>query len=95
MNASAVRAALVEADHLAHCARMLLGALNAHAVALDRIDEATTINAVQCAKHEADAACESVSEYWRGVNNAVYEYRKRADRVRQSDFSTAQGEQTP
>lgn len=89
--AKAVRPALIDADHLAECAERLLAALNRKAGAVERVEVADMgdIGAPQRAADELADANEQVSEYWRGVQGAAYEYRKRAERARKAMGSTA------
>lgn len=70
--------ALVDADQLAHCAERMLGALNEVAGAqamVDAVDTAAAYGRLQAAE-------ELRSEYWRAIQSAAYEYRKRAARLR-------------
>lgn len=78
------RSALIDADHLAECAERLLDALNRKAAALKRAETADMgdIGSPQRAADELEAAEEQVSEFWRAVRSATYEYRKRAERAR-------------
>lgn len=81
----AARSALIDADHLAECSERLLAALNRKA-ALERVDlaEFGDIGAPKRAADELEAANEEVSEFWRAVRSATYEYRKRAERAWQA-----------
>jgi hypothetical protein len=90
----AVRSALIDADHLAECSERLLAALNRKAGALERVDlaEFGDIGAPKRAADELEAANEEVSEFWRAVRSATYEYRKRAERARQAMGSNIQGD---
>lgn len=76
--------ALIDADHLADCAERLLAALNRKAGAIERVEVADMggIGAPERAAMELEKANETVSEFWRGVQGAAYEYRKRAERAR-------------
>lgn len=76
--------ALVDADHLADCAERLLAALNRKTGAIERVEVADMgdIGAPERASLELEQANEAVSEFWRGVQGAAYEYRKRAERAR-------------
>lgn len=69
---------LVDADHLADTAERLLAALNAATGAQERFD--STGYAVDA--EALELAEETVTEYWRSVRSATYEYRKRAERAR-------------
>jgi len=76
--------ALVDADHLAACSEKMLGAMNRHHAAVERgevVDE-TDIEACASALVELEQAEAEVSEYWRAIQSAAYEYRKRATRAR-------------
>ena len=79
-----VMGALFEADHLATCAEKLLAALNRKAAAIERCEVADMgdIGAPSRAALELEQAEAEVSEYWRAVRNATYEYRGRAERAR-------------
>ncbi len=79
-----VRGALVDADHLATCCEKMLASMNRHHAAVERgeaVDEAD-IEACAAALVELEQAETEVSEYWRAIRSAAYEYRKRADRAR-------------
>lgn len=82
----AARSALIDADHLAECAERLLASLNRRDGAIERVEVADMgdIGAPQRAANELEAAQEQVSEFWRAVRSATYEYRKRAERARQA-----------
>ena len=89
----AVRSALLDADHLAECSERLLAALNRKAGAQDRLDVAELggdAEAHQRAEDELEDAKAEVSEFWRAVRSATYEYRKRAERARQAMGSNAE-----
>lgn len=79
-----VQGALVDADHLAECAERLLRALNRKAGAIERVEvsDMSDAGAQQRAAIELEQAEEEVSEFWRSVRSATYEYRKRAERAR-------------
>lgn len=87
----AVRSALIDADHLAHCSERLLAALNRKAGALERVEVADMGDAGAPARAalELEQAEADVSEYWRAVRSATYEYQKRAERARQAMGSNA------
>lgn len=89
----AARSALIDADHLAECAERLLRALNRKAGAMERIEVADMgdIGAPQRAAIELEQVEEEVSEFWRAVRSATYEYRKRAERARQAMGSNLEG----
>ena len=70
--------AMVDADHLADTAERLLAALNTATGAQERFD--ATGYAVDA--EALERAEETVTEYWRAVRSAAYEYRKRAARAR-------------
>jgi len=79
-----VQGAMVDADHLANCCEKMLAAMNRHHAAVDRgevVDEAD-IEACAAALVELEQAEADVSEYWRAIRSAAYEYRKRAERAR-------------
>lgn len=76
--------ALIDADHLAECAEKLLAALNKKAGAQERVEVADMPETNRLATIELEQAEEEVSEYWRAVRSATYEYRKRAERARQA-----------
>ena len=79
-----VQGALVDADHLANCCEKMRAAMNRHHAAVDRgevVDEAD-IEACAAALVELEQAEADVSEYWRAIRSAAYEYRKRAERAR-------------
>ena len=76
--------ALVDADHLATYCEKMLAAMNRHHAAVERgevVDEAD-IEACAAALVELEQAETEVSEYWRAIRSAAYEYRKRAERAR-------------
>ena len=76
--------ALVDADHPAACCEKMLAAMNRHHAAVERgevVDEAD-IEACAAALVELEQAETEVSEYWRAIRSAAYEYRKRAERAR-------------
>lgn len=71
---------LTDADHLAHCVDALLLALNECHGAEARVEAAeTAANVLELERRE-----EAVSECWRAAHTATYEYRKRAQRFRDS-----------
>ena len=81
----AARSALIDADHLAECAERLLAALNRKAGAIDRMEVSDVDGEMhQRAATELEQADEEVSEFWRAVRSATYEYRKRAERARKA-----------
>lgn len=71
-------AALCDADHLAEVSLRLLAALNKQAGAREAHEVHDTMETAQ----KQDEAQQTVSEYWRAVQDAAGEYQKRADRVR-------------
>lgn len=75
---------LVDADHLATCCEKLLAAMNRHhaAVELGEVADEADIEACASALVELEQAETEVSEYWRAIRSAAYEYRKRAERAR-------------
>jgi len=79
-----VQSALFDADHLAICAGNLLAALNRMAGAIERCEVADggDIGAPARAELELEQAEADVSEYWRAIQSATYEYQKRAKRAR-------------
>lgn len=79
-----VLGALVDADHLATCCEKLLAAMNRHhaAVELGEVADEADIEACASALVELEQAETEVSEYWRAIRSAAYEYRKRAERAR-------------
>lgn len=71
---------LTDADHLAHCVDAILLALNKYHGAKARAEvEETAANVLELEHCEA-----AVSECWRAAHTATYEYRKRAQRYRDS-----------
>lgn len=75
-----IDSALVDADHLALMSEKFLEAINKKHAARERCDFAETAVNV----HELEKAEASVSEYWQHLRSAAYEYRKRAQRYRDS-----------
>jgi uncharacterized protein YaaN involved in tellurite resistance len=70
--------ALIDADHLAEVSERLLAALNELDSAQARFDaRGFALDAEALRRAE-----ETRSEYWRAVQSAAYEYRKRAARAR-------------
>jgi len=76
--------ALVDADHLASCCEKMLEAMNRHHSAAARGELAGETDIEECAAAlvEMEQAETEVSEYWRAIRSAAYEYRKRAARAR-------------
>ena len=70
--------ALVDADHLADVAEKMLGALNAVAGAQERM----AARGHKSDREALEQAEESRAEYWRAMQSAAYEYRKRAARTK-------------
>lgn len=70
--------ALIDADHLADVAEKMLGALNKVAGAQEQFDA----RGHKSDREALEQAEELQSEYFRAVQSAVYEYRKRAERAR-------------
>lgn len=80
----AVRSALIDADHLAECSERLLAALNKRFGAEQRLSAEVEGPRIKEAAAELERAEETVSEFWRGVQSAACEYRKRAERARKA-----------
>lgn len=70
--------ALIDADHLADVAEKMLGALNKVHGAQEKFD----LTGYEADREALEQAEESSGEYWRAIQSAVYEYRKRAERAR-------------
>ena len=70
--------ALVDADHLADVAEKFLAALNKVDSAQARMDS----RGFELDREALEQAEELRGEYWRAIQSAVYEYRKRAERAR-------------
>lgn len=79
-----VQGALVDADHLAAYCEKMLAAMNRHHAAVERgeVVNESDIEACAAALVELEQAETEVSEYWRAIRSAAYEYRKRAERAR-------------
>lgn len=80
----AMRSALIDADHLAECSERLLVALNKRFGAEQRLAAEVEGHRIKEATEELERAQETVSEFWRGVRSAIYEYRKRSERAREA-----------
>jgi hypothetical protein len=76
--------AMFDADHLSVCSERMLAALNRKHAAVERCEVADMgdIGAPARAQAELEAAEADVSEYWRAIQSAASEYRKRAERFR-------------
>lgn len=72
------KAALVDADHLADVAEKFLAALNKVDSAQAKMDS----RGFELDREALEQAEELRGEYWRAIQSAVYEYRKRAERAR-------------
>lgn len=81
-----IKSTLVEADHLALSAENLLKSINDVFVATEALDMAGIgdIRAEDRANMKLEDAKEKQSDYWRAVTSSIYEYRKRAERVKES-----------
>jgi hypothetical protein len=79
-----VHGALVDADHLAACCEKMLAAMNRRHAAVERgeVADEADIEACAAALVELEQAESDVSECWRAIRSATYEYRKRAERAR-------------
>lgn len=73
-----VRYVLTDADHMAVCANGLMESLNVYAAAEDAHSEHET----QETAAAVDAASEDLAGRFQPLRNAIYEYRKRAQRYR-------------
>lgn len=76
--------ALTDAEHVARCAEALMTALNEQAVAIEGMEACATgtdRDAADEAERALDAANDARTEAWRSLRSAIYEFRKRRDRV--------------
>ena len=89
-----VRSALIDADHVANCSERLMAALNRQFSAEQSLSVEVEGDRIQEAAEELAQAQEAVSEFWRSVWHATYQYRKRAERARQAMGSNARSEPT-
>ncbi len=91
-----VRAALVDANHLAECCANMMQAMNRHhaAVELGEIVDETDIEACANALIELEQAEADVSEYMQAIRRASYEYKKRSDRAWAELTANAQAQPT-
>lgn len=79
--------ALTDAEHIARCAEALMTALNEQAVAIEGMEAYSGYHsgidkdAADEAERALDAANDARTEAWRSLRSAIYEFRKRRDRV--------------